>query len=159
VLVTTQYVGEAEYCDRVAVISGGRLIAAAAPEALRRQALGGDVVEVETAGTVDGAKLGPIASVVQVRQRGPRQLLFTTQEVGEATPRILEALKGKGIEVVSSREYRPSFDEVFAELVRSHHAGRAEQEAEAQARDGDGRGLPPASRDAAGAADRPVAAR
>jgi ABC-2 type transport system ATP-binding protein len=157
-LVTTQHLDEAEYCDRVALISGGRLIAVAAPEALRRQALGGDVVDVETAGTVDAARLGPIPSVVRVRQLGPRQLLFTTQEVGEATPRILEALTARGVEVVSSREYRPSFDEVFAELVRGHHAGRAEQEAEAQARNGTGHG-PGASRESAHAPDRPVAAR
>jgi ABC-2 type transport system ATP-binding protein len=157
-LVTTQHVDEAEYCDRVALISGGRLIAVAAPDALRRQALGGDVVDVETAGTVDAAKLGPIPSVVRVRQLGPRQLLFTTQEVGEATPRIMEALSEKGIEVVSSREYRPSFDEVFAELVRSHQAGRAGAEAAAQA-GGDGRGGPPAAQSKTPAADRPVAVR
>jgi ABC-2 type transport system ATP-binding protein len=166
VLVTTQYIGEAEYCDRVALLSGGRLVAAAAPAALRRQALGGDVVEVETAGAVDAARLGPIPSVVHARQRGPRQLLFTAQDAGEATPRILEALKAKGVEVVSSREYRPTFDEVFAELVRSHRAGRAEAEADAQSRDGNGRGEPPppprgdsqAQRNSA-APDQPIAAR
>src|SRR5919199_3763432 len=48
-VVTTQYVAEAEYCDTVAVLSHGKLIALAAPEDLRRQALGGDVIEVETA--------------------------------------------------------------------------------------------------------------
>ncbi len=47
-LVTTQYVGEAESCDTVALISGGRLIALAPPEELRRLAVGGDRVEVVT---------------------------------------------------------------------------------------------------------------
>ena len=41
-LVTTQYVNEAESCDRVALISRGRLIALASPTHLRRQAMGGD---------------------------------------------------------------------------------------------------------------------
>lgn len=40
-VVTTQYVNEAEECDQVALISGGRLIAFAAPEELRREAMGG----------------------------------------------------------------------------------------------------------------------
>src|SRR6185295_4820087 len=45
-LVTTQYVTEAEECDRVALLSEGRLIAYGAPDELRREALGGEVVEV-----------------------------------------------------------------------------------------------------------------
>src|SRR5207245_10996253 len=48
-VVTTQYVGEAEYCDTVAVLARGRLIALSAPEQLRREALGGEVIEIETA--------------------------------------------------------------------------------------------------------------
>src|SRR4029453_10373948 len=38
-LVTTQYLNEAEACDRVALISGGRLIAMASPDDLRREAV------------------------------------------------------------------------------------------------------------------------
>jgi ABC-2 type transport system ATP-binding protein len=161
ILVTTQYVAEAEYCDRVALISGGRLIAAAAPDALRRQALGGDVVEVETGSAFDAAKLGAIPSVLRVRQRGARVILFTVQDAGEATPRIHEALNARNIDVVSSREYRPTFDEVFAELVRSHQAGRAEAEADVQAREGSNGGEPPAAppREAPSPPARPVAAR
>src|SRR6202011_5904069 len=54
-VVTTQYVGEAEYCDIVAVLSRGRLIALAAPDDLRRMALGGEVFEIETAQAFDAA--------------------------------------------------------------------------------------------------------
>src|SRR5256885_5453856 len=54
-VVTTQYVGEAEYCDRVAVLAGGRLVALATPEELRRMALGGEMIEIETAAAFDGA--------------------------------------------------------------------------------------------------------
>jgi ABC-2 type transport system ATP-binding protein len=43
-IVTTQYVNEAESCDTVALISGGRLIALSTPEELRRSAIGGDVI-------------------------------------------------------------------------------------------------------------------
>src|ERR687886_2363934 len=52
-VVTTQYVGEAEYCDAVAVLSQGRLIALATPDELRRMALGGEVIEVQTAAAFD----------------------------------------------------------------------------------------------------------
>jgi len=115
--VTTQYVGEAEYCDEVAVLAHGRLIALAAPEDLRRMALGGEVLEIETTQAFDAAMLEQVPGVRAVRQSAPRHFLVITDDAGEATPRVLQAIQGAGIEVLSSSEYRPSFDEVFAELV------------------------------------------
>jgi ABC-2 type transport system ATP-binding protein len=117
-VVTTQYVGEAEYCDRVAVLANGRLIAFEEPEQLRREALGGEVVEIETAQIVDGAALGGLPGIQRVRQTSPRRLLVVAEDAGEATPRVLQAISQQGVQVTSSSEYRPSFDEVFAELVQ-----------------------------------------
>ncbi len=118
--VTTQHVGEAEYCDAVALISEGRLVALAPPEELRRQALGGDVIEVETEVPFDLRRLPAIAGVRSVRHRGPRELLFVAQEAGAATPDIIGAIEAGGGQVAASREYRPSFDEVFTLLVEAH---------------------------------------
>jgi ABC-2 type transport system ATP-binding protein len=116
-VVTTQYGGEAEYCDMVAVLSHGRLIALAAPDDLRRMALGGEVIEIETVQAFDGATLEQVAGVHAVKQSGPRHFLVVTEDAGSAVPRILEAIRAKGVEVASSSEYHPSFDEVFTELV------------------------------------------
>jgi ABC-2 type transport system ATP-binding protein len=118
-VVTTQYVGEAEYCDRVAVLAGGRLVALATPEELRRMAFGGDVIEVETAAAFDGTLLQHVDGVREVRQSTPRRLMVVTDDAGAATPRIVREIGTAGGEVVSSSEYRPSFDEVFSELVRA----------------------------------------
>jgi ABC-2 type transport system ATP-binding protein len=116
-LVTTQYVGEAEYCDLVALLSAGRLVALATPDELRRQAFGGDVIELETERAFDAGSLSAIEGVTAVRQPGPRNLLVVADDAGEVTPRMQEAIEAQGGEVASSREYRPNFDEVFAELV------------------------------------------
>src|SRR5207244_1046398 len=109
-VVTTQYVGEAEYCDAVAVLAHGRLIALAAPEDLRRMALGGEGLEIGTAQAFDAAILEQVAGVRAVRQDAPRRFLVTTDDAGEATPRLLQAIHAAGVEVLSSSEYRPSFD-------------------------------------------------
>jgi ABC-2 type transport system ATP-binding protein len=127
-IVTTQYVGEAEYCDHVAVLAQGRLIAFAEPEQLRRDALGGEVIEIETTRVVDGATLVGLTGIKEVRQPGPRRLLVIAQDAGVATPRLLEALRSQGVEVASSSEYRPSFDEVFGELVARKQREQAETE-------------------------------
>ena len=116
-VVTTQYVGEAEYCDQVAVLDVGRLIALDAPEQLRRQALGGEVIEIETEAAFDAAALRGTPGVLEIRQSAPRRFLVIADEAGAATPRVLEHIAGLGGTVASSSEYRPSFDEVFTSLV------------------------------------------
>jgi ABC-2 type transport system ATP-binding protein len=128
-LVTTQYVGEAEYCDWVALISLGELIAYSSPTQVRRQALGGEVVQVATAHAFDASRLPALASVKSVRQAGPREMLVIAEDASQATPDIVDAITAAGGEVEWTREYRPSFDEVFAELVNRHQNGSSEASA------------------------------
>ncbi len=132
ILVTTQYVNEAQSCDRVALIAGGRLVAFATPDALRRDAFGGDVIEVETAGLFDGAVLSDLPVVRAVHQHGPRRVRVTVDEAGAAIPGLVEAVGSRGGEVLSAREERPTFDEVFASLVErdraAHDPAPADQE-------------------------------
>jgi ABC-2 type transport system ATP-binding protein len=129
VLVTTQYVAEAEYCDAVALISGGRLIAHAPPMDLRRMALGGEVIEVGTSAPFDVRSLPPVEGVVNVRQMGPAQMLVIAHDAGVASPRVAAAIADAGGHVDYSREYRPTFDEVFAALVTSDAEARAAAQA------------------------------
>ncbi|MBA2254872.1 MAG: ABC transporter ATP-binding protein [Chloroflexi bacterium] len=121
-LVTTQYVGEAEYCDAVAMISRGQLIALATPDDLRRQATGGDVLELELSAPFDGAALHGVEGVLRVEQRGDRGLLITVADAGTVSPRLVDAVTAQGGDVASSREFRPSYDEIFATLVQRHDA-------------------------------------
>jgi ABC-2 type transport system ATP-binding protein len=116
-LVTTQYVNEAESCDQVALIADGRLLALATPDGLRRDAVGGDVVVVETEAMFDGQQLTRLPFVRQVRQDGPQQLVVIVDDAGTAVPDVVEAIRAAGGEVASAREERPTFDEVFRALV------------------------------------------
>lgn len=117
IVVTTQYLNEAEACDMVALIAEGRLIAFARPDDLRRHAMGGDVLDVETVGMFDGDLLRDLPLIRDVRQLGPRRLRITVDDAGSATPDVVEAVERQGGQVGSAREERPSFDEVFARLV------------------------------------------
>jgi ABC-2 type transport system ATP-binding protein len=132
-IVTTQYVNEAESCDMVALIANGRLLALATPDDLRRQAVGGDVVVVETAAFFDGEQLTGLPSVRHVRQDGSRQLTVVVDDAGTALPDVVEAVKSRGGEVVSAREERPSFDDVFAALVQRDEQARATAEGQGAA--------------------------
>ena len=127
-LVTTQYLAEAELCDNVALIANGRLVAYAPPDGLRHQAIGGDIIDVETANPIDADALAGVENVVSTTQLGPRHVRVVVDDAGVATPLVSEALDAAGADVESSREYRPSFDEVFAELVRRDREARGEPE-------------------------------
>ena len=124
-LVTTQYVNEAEECDTVALISGGRLIALADPDELRRQAIGGDIVEIE-ASAFDGAALSDMPVVRSVERRGPNALRVTVDDASTAMPDVVDAITRGGGEVASASEARPSFDEVFAVLVERDRRAHSE---------------------------------
>ena len=102
--------------------------ALATPDDLRRQAVGGDVVVVETAAFFDGEQLTGLPSVRHVRQDGSRQLTVVVDDAGTALPDVVEAVKSRGGEVVSAREERPSFDDVFAALVLRDEQARAAAE-------------------------------
>ena len=129
-IVTTQYVNEAESCDMVALIANGRLLALATPDELRRQAVGGDIVVIETAALFDGEMLASLPLVRRVRQDGPRRLTVVVDDAGTALPDVVEAVRARGGEVTSGREERPSFDDVFAALVERDRDGTAAVEVE-----------------------------
>jgi ABC-2 type transport system ATP-binding protein len=120
IVVTTQYVTETEECDEVALISEGSLIALADPNGLRRAAFGGDVVEITTKATFDAAVLARGPHVHEIRQTGLREIRATVDDAGEGLPVLVDAISAAGGEVEAAREARPTFDEVFAELVERH---------------------------------------
>jgi ABC-2 type transport system ATP-binding protein len=116
-LVTTQYVNEAEACDAVLLISDGRVVAVGTPDELRRTAMGGDLVTIETRDPVDAGVLRQVANVSRLEQRGPTEIRATVTDASATLPDLVEAITSNGGDVATATEVRPSFDEVFAVLV------------------------------------------
>jgi ABC-2 type transport system ATP-binding protein len=135
VFVTTQYVGESEHCDRVGVIRRGRLIALDAPANLRRRALGGEVIDIEA------ADLSPTAIqtlleppfVRDIKYVSRNEIRVHVEDAGVAIPPLMEILNNNNCTVSRIEEYRPSFDEVFVELMKRDAAERGEPEGGEQA--------------------------
>lgn len=140
-LVTTQYVTEAEACDAVALIAGGRLVALGTPDELRRQASGGDLVELETAAPFDPAPLARREDILEVRSTGPRTHVVVAVDAGTLTPLLDDLVTEAGGQLVAARQVHLTFDEVFTALVerdRAAHAGDGEpDQASAGEADGD----------------------
>lgn len=125
IFVTTQYLGEAELCDRVGLLHNGRIIAAGTPEELRRKAFGGEMIELTLGGDPGHvgehlAALGVVGRVVEVREEAGESAASRTRLVVEnadvALPKVFEVLRDA--DVRSADLIYPSFDEVFFRLVR-----------------------------------------
>ncbi len=118
-VVSTQYIDEADYCNRVAVLRAGRLLALGTPEALRRQAFGGDVLELHSGDlTARSARaLHSLPAVHEVEQVGLDSLRVVVDSARLAIPQLITELAKYGVAVESVGERRPSFDEVFLRLT------------------------------------------
>jgi ABC-2 type transport system ATP-binding protein len=128
-VVTTQYVVEAEYGDYVAILSAGELAALGTPRELRKRALGGDTIEVHTTGhtgfTADLMQaLAACPHVVKVASPGFDLLRVTVTDSATALPGIVACLQQHGVEIQTIASIIPSFDDAFVQLVEQYRAAR-----------------------------------
>ncbi len=126
-LVTTQYVGEAVYCDYVGVLSHGRLLMVETPEGLRRRAFGGEVVDLRTTERITFAHLQELHRLPgitgEIKYLNDTTLRLIVDEASTAMPMLLEWCQGQNIKVESIEEYLPPFDDVFVELLQGETNG------------------------------------
>ena len=117
IFVSTHYMEEAEYCNRLALMNRGRLIALDRPAALRSR-MGEPILEL----TVDN---GP--SAVQELQHGPgvieaamfgRAVHVVVQDEAAARAALPDFLASKGFTCHRITTVRPSLEDVFVALVR-----------------------------------------
>ncbi len=123
--LTTHYMDEAEYCDRIAIIDHGETVAIDTPDNLKAM-VGGDVVTVRTDDnerTVEEIQvrwgLTPTVHGSELRLEVERGDQFVPELVRSITPRV---------EAISVN--RPTLDDVFMKLT-----GRAIREEEASTTD------------------------
>jgi ABC-2 type transport system ATP-binding protein len=124
IVVTTQYIDEASYCDNVAILSAGQVLAVGTPDALRQKAMGGEIVEIEAdgIGRADIQALQQLTNVRFMRWTDQGVLRLVVDEAATATPTIIQELQERGVNVTAVQPYEASFDEVFMKIVGSHAA-------------------------------------
>lgn len=136
-IVTTQYVGEAAYCDYVAVIADGRLLQFDTPEGLRRAAYGGELVDVVFRRPVGQADIDSIIAAVGGSTLGridDRTLRLVVDDAGTAAPAISRWAEQSSTDLEEVEAHVPSFDDVFVELVQKLTRDQTEQPARGEGR-------------------------
>jgi ABC-2 type transport system ATP-binding protein len=124
-VVTTQYVGEAEYCDLVGVMAAGKLLLVDSPEGLRRRAFGGEIVRIVTAERIEYIhrvhieKLPFVKGEVSLIRDDEIEVIVDDAE--PAIPRLIEACRADGLTVKAIEKKNPRFDDVFVRLVEGQN--------------------------------------
>jgi ABC-2 type transport system ATP-binding protein len=121
IFMTTHYMDEAEYCDRIAVIDRGKIVALDTPSKLK-DTVGGDVVTIQADNQERALKelkekfdLAPIVQNGLVSFSVPHSDVF-----------LPDFIKSFGVSLHSISVRRPTLDDVFLKLT-----GRAIREQEA----------------------------
>lgn len=120
--VTTQYVGEAAYCDEIVVMANGQLLMVDTPQGLRRRAFGGDVIDVHYNHPLTWDQVKQIEALPYVTHHlidlGGNSIRIIVDQASAALPALLEWFKANHIDIESAKEFLPPFDDVFVILVK-----------------------------------------
>lgn len=119
--ITTQYVGEAAYCDLVGVMYDGRLLMVETPDGLRKKAFGGEIVSIKTSEWIKFESRKKLESLPFVQGKikviSDQEIDLTVDEASTAIPALMEACKAERINVETIEEISPPFDDVFVKLI------------------------------------------
>jgi ABC-2 type transport system ATP-binding protein len=116
ILVTTHYMDEAEYCERVGVMRDGKLLAMDTPTNLKRSIITGDVWEVYAHPLEHGLEiLSEVGGVERVGLAGDHLRVISSNVKKEALSKLLD---GMGVKVEKIERGEATLEDVFLSLAR-----------------------------------------
>ncbi len=108
IFLTTHYMDEAEYCDRIAIIDNGTIVALDTPEALKAK-VGTDRVQIKTAD--DAAAIAALHDRMGIEASVHEgSVTFGVADGAAFVPRLFAEL---GVPIRAVSVARPSLDDVF----------------------------------------------
>jgi ABC-2 type transport system ATP-binding protein len=117
VLVTTHYMDEAEYCNRLVLIFQGRIVASGSPTELKHAAMTGALLLVECDPLGQALDLLQRTSDVSDAAVFGNALHVVVPDANAAIPRLRATLSQHGVTVSKIAPIRPSLEDVFVSLT------------------------------------------
>lgn len=118
ILVTTHYMDEAEYCNRVAMMRSGKLLAVDTPMALKEQIITGNLWEIYVDPLLGGLNvLAAAEGVERANLAGDHLRVIARRDIGEADLR--RTLEAAGVNPLSISPSESTLEDVFISLAKS----------------------------------------
>jgi ABC-2 type transport system ATP-binding protein len=124
VFVTTHYMEEAEYCNRMALIFRGKMVALGTPSELKQKSMKGELLLVQC---------DPLGPAVEALQSAPRvldaavfgnALHLVVEDAEAATTQVSQFLTEHGVTVGHIEKIPPSLEDVFVSLTTESRTGK-----------------------------------
>lgn len=126
IVVTTQIVSEATMCDRVCLIADARLVADGTPDALRRHAMGGEVIHMRTADFAPTSVLEDLVMADHVtsvsRVPGERRTVRVVVDDDQDVDELKDYMEERDVQVQMVEHFVTPFDDVFVALLENRDA-------------------------------------
>ncbi len=118
VFVTTHYMEEAEYCDRLGLIYRGELIAAGTPHELKTRFMQDDIIEVQCERPQEAVPvLREIDGVKDATLFGKGLHVVVERQADGVIPAIKHRLAERNVSVWRAERIVPSLEDVFVSLI------------------------------------------
>ncbi len=119
VFVTTHYMEEAEYCDRLGLIYRGELVALGTPGEMKGSLMTDQVLSVSCDRSHEA--LAVAAAVAGVRDAAlfSQDIHLMTADAETLAPRLRQALTEAGFQVGTVERITPSLEDVFVSLIEA----------------------------------------
>lgn len=129
VFVTTHYLDEAEYCDRVGLMVNGRLAALDSPARLKHAFVPGRMLEVRGATTAEVREAAAALPLLSVEPFGAALHAWVAQD-GPLAEDLSGELERHGLAGVSVADAEVTLEDVFLRVVRGDAPGGGPRAAE-----------------------------
>jgi ABC-2 type transport system ATP-binding protein len=125
IFVTTHYMDEAEYCHRIALMYGGRMIALGSPAELKRSLGVGHLLNLESSDLLESlTQLYGGGNILDVAVFGGG-LHIKVDNAERAIGWIRQTLSQAGIEISVLEPITPSMEDVFVSLIEQEEKAAA----------------------------------
>jgi ABC-2 type transport system ATP-binding protein len=124
VFVTTHYMEEAEYCNRLALIYRGKMVALGTPSELKQKYMKGELLLVECDPLGPAVEALQSASVVLDAAVFGNALHLVVQQADAAIPQVKQYLAQHAVTVTHIEKIPPSLEDVFVSLTTEQRDGK-----------------------------------
>ena len=127
IFVCTPYMDEAERCNQIGLIYGGRIIASGTPTSIKAMVTG-ELLELTPSRFVPARELAAtLDGVLEVQTYGDKLHIFV-DKAAKRTAQIKAALNAQGIDYDDVRKIEVRMEEAFISLIRRQSESRSKKD-------------------------------